>query len=110
VVGVKIEFEIDLNTFKHWRRYARPRPILAILVATLLVIGHPDLVTIIMGAYVVVALIVNIEAQWSFVLALITLASLPLWLILQKPAIGNHFAVNAFYFLVCGLVTSLTPA
>ena len=110
MAAVKIEFEIDVSTFKHWRRYARPRPILAILVVTLLVIGHADLATIIIGAYFVVGLIVNLEAQWSFVLALINLVSVPLWLILQKPAIANHFAVNAFYFLVCGVVMSLTPA
>ena len=104
---MKIEFEIDLNTFKQWRRYARPRSIVAILVATLMVIGHADLATMIFVVYFVVGLIVNIEAQWSFVLALITLGSVPLWLILQKPTIANNFAVNAFYFLVCGVVTSL---
>jgi hypothetical protein len=107
VAAVKIEFEIDVNTFKQWRRYTRPRPIVAILVATLMVIGHADLTTMIIGIYFVVGLIVNIEAKWSFVLALITLVSVPLCLILQKPAIANNFAVIAFYFLVCGVVTSL---
>lgn len=62
------------------------------------------------GVYFVLSLIFRIKSQTTFTLALMSLITVPLLLLLQNKALSENFAVYAFLLLSAGLLSAIFEA
>lgn len=78
-----------------------------VVVAWLILTQSTGIGDVVIGLFAIAAIIRGIDARWSFGVALVFLASIPLLSLINQTALGDTYAVYAFYFLVIGVITSM---